>query len=903
GAVVAQGGPGTNNGTINVAVGPLNPNTTGTIFTLNVFDSFGDGFNGNGGTISVTQNAGTIAGPITGNFGAQANSIFGANVNISPVTVTIQTPSGPITSVVSNCQNINVPITLQNNNLCNPIVVNLPWTITCNSTGALLASGTFPLTVYPKVPTSANDLVSIAWNPGNCSWNVTPQNGCTTANIGSIFSISPNPTSTSPPACGGGTQTFQVTYNGIAGGPNCCSTGGPLVPVSYNFVDNTPTTVSSPFGGTNNAAIVTIPASNIGGNATSVSLTVSMSGYCFNQPGANTPGATSYWVTIYHNGTIVLDQQSTNPGPANYNTTLNLASIPGYNQNSVITVYIYPNTFSNASGNTTFSPTASCPNPNDGVWTAGTISASLSANYTNLTTSPAICTFTTSASYQCCSPVTTPNQSATICSGQAFPNLATWQSTVNASSTCVVYSSVTPVAGTTLPNNTLPNGINTTQSQIVQSVSAYAYCDANGSGTVNSGDTYTLLSTYSLTVNPLPAPTASNTGSYCPGQTISLSATGGGTYSWSGPNSFSSSSQNPAIPSATTGMSGTYTVTVTTANGCTATATTSVTVNPSPVATATNTGAYCPGQTISLSATGGGTYSWSGPNSFTSANQNPTIPSATTGMGGTYTVTVTLNTCTATATTSVTVNPSPVATATNTGAYCPGQTISLSATGGGTYSWSGPNNFSSNVQSPTIISATSIMGGVYTVTVTTNGCTTTATTSVTLNPNPLITATNTGPYCPGVAAQLNASGGGTYSWSGPNGFTSTLQNPPLGNAVSGISGIYNLTLTLNSCTATASTSVTVNSSLTPGLSSNSPVCIGSALNLVCSNGISWNWTGPGGFSSNLQNPIIGSVTATNSGTYSVTVTDALGCTGSGTINVVVNPLPTATANNSGPYCE
>ncbi|MFN6036875.1 MAG: hypothetical protein ACK452_00275, partial [Bacteroidota bacterium] len=200
-AIVAQGGPGTNNGTINVTVGPLNPAVTGTIFTLRIFDSFGDGFNGNGGTISVTQSGTTIAGPITGNFGAQSQVIFGANVNISPVTVTINTPSGPVTSVVSNCQNINVPITIQNNNFCSTILVNLPWTITCNSTGTVLASGTFPLTVYPKVPTSASDLVSISWNSSNCTWNVTPNNGCTAANIGNIFSISPNP-STPPPVCG-----------------------------------------------------------------------------------------------------------------------------------------------------------------------------------------------------------------------------------------------------------------------------------------------------------------------------------------------------------------------------------------------------------------------------------------------------------------------------------------------------------------------------------------------------------------------------------------------------------------------------------------------------------------------------------------------------------------------------
>src|ERR1035437_5045356 len=67
------------------------------------------------------------------------------------------------------------------------------------------------------------------------------------------------------------------------------------------------------------------------------------------------------------------------------------------------------------------------------------------------------------------------------------------------------------------------------------------------------------------------------------------------------------------------------------------------------VATASNTGSYCAGATIQLNATGGGTYSWSGPGGFTSILQNPTIAASTTAMSGTYTVTVTNGgTCTAT---------------------------------------------------------------------------------------------------------------------------------------------------------------------------------------------------------------------------------------------------------------
>ena len=141
-----------------------------------------------------------------------------------------------------------------------------------------------------------------------------------------------------------------------------------------------------------------------------------------------------------------------------------------------------------------------------------------------------------------------------------------------------------------------------------------------------------------------------------------------------------------------------------------------------------------------------------------------------------------------------------------------------------------------------------------------------------VNPLPVPTANNTGPYCPGLPVQLNATGGGTYSWSGPNSFTSTNQNPALGNATSGLVGVYTVTVTLNSCTAVATTSVSVNASITPNLSSNSPVCLGGPLNLTCSNGVSWSWTGPNGFTSSLQSPSLSPSTAAMSGVYTVTVT-------------------------------
>src|SRR5437870_13724088 len=104
----------------------------------------------------------------------------------------------------------------------------------------------------------------------------------------------------------------------------------------------------------------------------------------------------------------------------------------------------------------------------------------------------------------------------------------------------------------------------------------------------------------------------------------------------------------------------------------------------------------------------------------------------------------------------------------------------------------------------------------YYAIVTTNDCSTSAasTTAVTVNPKPTApTATNGGPYCEGLTIQLNASTvtGASYSWTGPNGFTSALQNPTIANSTTSNSGTYSVTSTVNLHAALPiSTTVTVN---------------------------------------------------------------------------------------------
>lgn len=171
-------------------------------------------------------------------------------------------------------------------------------------------------------------------------------------------------------------------------------------------------------------------------------------------------------------------------------------------------------------------------------------------------------------------------------------------------------------------------------------------------------------------------------------------------------------------------------------------------------------------------ATTGGTaplvYSWDFGDGGTSSQTNPTHAYTA---PGTYTVTLTVRDRTGSDShsRSVTVSPVPAATAANNGPYCPGETISLLASGGGSYRWSGPNGFSSSQQNPTIASAGATKAGSYTVTVTNSaGCSAEATTIVVVDSTPpVLTAPAsttvacgypTGPAATGQATATDNSG-------------------------------------------------------------------------------------------------------------------------------------------------
>jgi hypothetical protein len=317
--------------------------------------------------------------------------------------------------------------------------------------------------------------------------------------------------------------------------------------------------------------------------------------------------------------------------------------------------------------------------------------------------------------------------------------------------------------------------------------------------------------------------------------------------------------------------------------------------------TASNNGPVCAGTPLTLTSTGppSATYAWSGPNGFTAAAQNPTIATPTTAATGVYQVTRTYLGTTTTAQTAATVRPSPnVPTAGNNGPLCAGQTLALTAANvpGATYGWTGPNGYASSLQNPTISNATTAATGMYIVNATVNGCSSAASTGVTVNvPPPAPAAGNNGPLCAGETLALTAStiANATYVWTGPNGFTSASQNPSIPNATSAAGGVYSVTATLNGCTGpTGSTAAVVNGA-SAAITAPSRICLaagntGTASVPNAGVGATYSWTIANGAISGGQGTAVisFSVTGTGTTTLGVTVT-AGGCASTGSTTIPV----------------
>jgi gliding motility-associated-like protein len=407
----------------------------------------------------------------------------------------------------------------------------------------------------------------------------------------------------------------------------------------------------------------------------------------------------------------------------------------------------------------------------------------------------------------------------------------------------------------------------------------------------------TSIATASIILKPVPVPTLSSNSPVCNGQSLQLLGLGGTGYIWTGPLSYTSGSQNPAINPAAPNNSGTYQATVTAANSCTAASTVIVLVNPTPTLLVTGD-TICQLQTLHLTAsTSVSIFQWTGPNGFTSTQQNPSIPTASLLATGAYTVKITsAQGCTNTAVAHASVVALPVPVYTSNSPQCFGSSLifnTAATTGALSYAWSGPNSFTSSIHSPTIVNITIPAAGIYTLVVTTGPCIVSYTAApVIINPLPVIAFTNDGPACEGKSIHLSASGTGTaYAWTGPASFTFTKQDTIFSPVGFSNAGIYSVAATdINGCVSSTVTTVSILSNPTI-TTTGDVVCLNQASTITASGGSTYEWSGPAGYIS-FSSPAVIPVTSQPAvGAYTVTGTAVNSCTGTATANVAIQPLP------------
>jgi len=794
------------------------------------------------------------------------------------------------------------------------VVIHPQPTLTPSSNSPICAGKTLSLTTNAQTSytwTGPNSFASNLQNPtltpavaGNYTVKATSVNGCTNVAVTSVV-VSPNPTATAvnnSPACVGA----NVTLTG-GGGGTYSWTG----PGGYTSLLQSPVISNIQLANAGNYSLVVtvgtcthVAVTNVVVNPLPVVTPANTGPYCVgNTIFLSVNAASSYTWT----------------GPNGFTSNLQNPNIPNA---QVVNGGVYTVSVTSAFGCVNFSTTTVVVNPlpivlptNTGPYCVGnTISLSVGAGASYTWTGPG--GFTSNLQNPTIANAQTTHggvYTVTVTSVFGCKATGTTNVVVNPLPVPIISSNSPLCVGKTLnlgvgaalsytwtgPNGfasnvQFPSVANVTAANAgVYTVSVTSALGCKGTATVN------------VVVNPLPIVLPTNTGPYCAGANIILNVGAASSYTWTGPNGFTSNLQNPTIANSTTLNSGVYTVSLTNVFGCIASGTTNVIVNPLPIVIPANTGPYCAGATIILSVGGAASYTWTGPNGFTSNLQNPTIANSQVVNGGVYTVSLTTAAgCINFSTTTVVVNPLPVVAPLNTGPYCAGATINLSVGAAASYTWTGPNGFTSNLQNPSIANAQAVNAGVYTVSLTTAfGCVNFSTTTVVVNPLPVVLPTNNGPYCVGNTISLSVGAAASYTWTGPNGFTSNLQNPTIANAQVANAGVYTVSLTTAfGCVASATMNVVVNLVPSPLLSSNSPLCVGNTLNLGVGASMSYTWTGPNAFTSNVQFPSIANVTAANAGVYTASVTSALGCKGTATINVVVNPLPIVLPTNTGPYC-
>lgn len=234
----------------------------------------------------------------------------------------------------------------------------------------------------------------------------------------------------------------------------------------------------------------------------------------------------------------------------------------------------------------------------------------------------------------------------------------------------------------------------------------------------------------------------------------------------------------------------------------------------------------------------------------------------------------------------------PTLTVSPSTTICAGNNLTLTASSSSvnTYQWFGPAVYSSTNAIAVVPSVNASNAGLYSIIVTSpGGCATSGNVSVTVNSSPTNTLNHNGPLCVGGNLSLTTNPAVAYLWTGPGSFSSTLQNPTIGNVTLVNGGVYTLQATNSiGCTTSQTANIVVNGNPTISISGATAVCEGAAINILGGGALNYTWTSPSNSVSINTTLTINNAQLSNAGTYSVVGNTAFGCTGSATFSIMVS---------------
>jgi gliding motility-associated-like protein len=856
---------------------------------------------------------------LTASGGGTYNWNQGGNNLGTNATITITTPGtfNVLVTAANGCTATSSVVITQDIQSPN-IAINAnpnPAVLTCVTTSInLTASGGVSYSWSNGTTNLGSAAALIVTSPGTYTVNATGANGCTNSasTIVSQNTLIPTTVITN----NSGTTVLNcsqptIDLSASGGASYSWSNGANVIGTNANIAITNPGTYTVTTTGTNgctSTATITItqtivaPSANISNAANANVLTCSLTNINLTATGGGTYSWSNGANNLGTNATLNVTAPGTYTVTVTGSNGCSSTAATIITQNTTAPVAVIaasPNTTMLSCTNSVLALTAS-----GGVsyaWTNG--GTALGSNSTISISTPGTYTVTVTGSNGCtalASTTITQNNQAPIVGISATSNgiLTCTNTSITLTGTSSTGSgTATWLIGATILSTGPISGVGNVATLNVNTPGTYTLNILEANGCLGSS-TYTVTENTTVPVAAI-INNANTSVLTCTQTSIALLATGGTSYSWSNGTNIvgSNASFSPSLP-------GTYTVTATAANGCIDTEQIILTQNTTaPTAVVTNntsaTQLTCALTSISLAATGGGTYSWSNGTVVVGTTANLTITAP-----GTYTVTVTSSTngCTSTNATIITQNitppPAAITSLPNPAVLtCATTNLTLTASGGGTYSWV---NGSTNLGTQATISVST--AGTYTVTVTgVNGCTASANTVVTQNITaPSVSISNTTNSnelnCANTTINLTASGGVSYSWS--NG------SAVVGNSASlavSTPGTYTVTVTgANGCTATGSSTITQNI-ITPvaGIfnTSNTTVltCSQTSIALNANGGTTYSWSNG---TTNVGNAA--AISITTPGTYTVTATAANGCTDTEVITITQNITPpTAAITNNG----